>query len=250
MIDAEKVSHKVKIIAENAESLFLMAKERFIETPEEMNSEKLKNKETMNSSTDQSKSGTKDSVLNSVSDKFNSQIVLALAEQIKSQFLDPFLSDYIKKYVDFHSKVEVKIKTLPHFKGNLPQYESDGASGLDVRAQIESPITIKPFERVLVPTGLSMEVPKEYEIQARPRSGLSLKKGLTLVNTPGTIDADYRGEIKMIMINLGKEDVVIEDQERIAQLVICPVVKAQFTLADDLSTTNRGEGGFGSTGTK
>jgi dUTP pyrophosphatase len=217
MIDVEKMSHRVKLLAENAETIFLIAKDRL--------SSAKKN-----------------------SNNFDAQQFVQLAEQMLTQFVDPFISEYIKKHVDFHSKVQVKVKTLPHFKGNIPQYESEGASGLDVRAQIGSPITIKPFQRMLVPTGLSMEIPKEYEIQARPRSGLSLKKGLTLVNTPGTIDADYRGEIKMIMINLGEEDVVIEDQERIAQLVICPVVKAEMIMADDLTDTERGAGGFGSTG--
>lgn len=225
----DKMNNRVKLMAENAEMLFSLAKEKFESTKKNINFK--------DSSEDQE---SKDAF----------QKIALVAEQLMSQFIDPVLSDYIKKHVDFHSQVKVNIKTLPHFKGSLPQYESDGASGLDVRAQLTEPLTIKPFERVLVPTGLSMEVPKEYEIQARPRSGLSLKKGLTLVNTPGTIDADYRGEIKMIMINLGQADVVIEDQERIAQLVICPVIKAQFTLVDDLSETDRGAGGFGSTGTK
>lgn len=164
--------------------------------------------------------------------------------------VESMVSDYIRQQQDFQKRVSVKIKTLPHYKGDLPKYESQGASGLDVRAQLSEPLVIEPMQRVLVPTGLSMEVPVEYEIQARPRSGLSLKKGLTLVNTPGTIDADYRGEIKMIMINLGKEPVTIEDQERIAQLVICPVIKADFEWTDELTDTERGEGGFGSTGSK
>lgn len=144
--------------------------------------------------------------------------------------------------------MKVKIKTWPHFKGELPQYQSNGASGFDVRAQIDQPIVLKPMERVLVPTGLTFEIPVGFEIQARPRSGWALKHGLTLMNTPGTIDADYRGEVKVILVNLGTEAVTIQDQDRCAQLVICPVIQAQFELVSDLSSTERGAGGFGSTG--
>ena len=148
----------------------------------------------------------------------------------------------------FTNETELKIKRLPHFKGDLPQYKTSGSSGMDVRACIDKTIAIKAGERVLVPTGLAMKVSEAYEIQARPRSGLALKKGLTLLNSPGTIDADYRGEIKIIMANLGTETVEIEDGERIAQLVVCPVVKANIVLVDELDETERGEGGFGSTG--
>ena len=144
--------------------------------------------------------------------------------------------------------MKVKVKTWPHFKGELPKYESAGASGLDVRAQIDQPIILKPMERVLVPTGLTFEIPVGFEIQARPRSGWAAKHGLTLMNTPGTIDADYRGEIKVILVNLGTETVTINDQDRCAQLVICPIIQAQFELATELSSTERGAGGFGSTG--
>lgn len=144
--------------------------------------------------------------------------------------------------------MKVKVKTWPHFKGELPKYESAGASGLDVRAQIDQPIVLKPMERVLVPTGLTFEIPVGFEIQARPRSGWAAKHGLTLMNTPGTIDADYRGEIKVILVNLGTETVTINDQDRCAQLVICPIIQATFELATDLSSTERGAGGFGSTG--
>jgi len=148
----------------------------------------------------------------------------------------------------FTNETELKIKRLPHFKGDLPQYKTSGSSGMDVRACVDETITIEPGERTLIPTGLAMKVSEAYEIQARPRSGLALKKGLTLLNTPGTIDADYRGEIKIIIANLGTEAVEIEDGERIAQLVICPVVKANIVLVDELDDTERGEGGFGSTG--
>lgn len=146
------------------------------------------------------------------------------------------------------SQLELKVKTLEHFKGDLPGYESDLASGFDVRAQLSEPLTLNPGQRSLVPTGLSFEIPHGYELQARPRSGLAIKKGLSLVNTPGTIDADYRGEVKIILINLGAEPVTIEQGERIAQLVLCPVYQARFVRVDNISETARGDGGFGSTG--
>lgn len=145
--------------------------------------------------------------------------------------------------------MKVKVKTWPHFKGELPAYQSPGASGFDVRAQLEGKsMTLKPFERAMVPTALTFEIPLGYEIQARPRSGWAAKQGLTVLNTPGTIDADYRGEIKVILINLGQENVVINDQDRCAQLVIAPVYQAHFELSAELGSTERGAGGFGSTG--
>jgi dUTP pyrophosphatase len=142
----------------------------------------------------------------------------------------------------------VKIQKLAHYKGDLPKYQSPLASGFDVRAQIETPITVKPGERVLVATGLSFEIPAGYEIQARARSGWAIKQGMGLVNAPGTIDADYRGEVKIILINWGQETVTIQDQDRIAQLVLCPVIQAEFVPMETLSETERGAGGFGSTG--
>lgn len=154
----------------------------------------------------------------------------------------------ILEVAGFTQEVDFKVKRLEHFKGDLPQYKTSGSSGMDIRARIEEPMVIEPGKRALIPTGLAMKVPEAYEVQARPRSGLALKKGLTLLNTPGTIDADYRGEVQIIMANLGEEAVTIEDGERIAQLVICPVVKAKVSLVDDLDETERGEGGFGSTG--
>lgn len=145
--------------------------------------------------------------------------------------------------------MKVRIKTWSHFKGELPAYQSAGASGFDVRAQLNGQsLNLKKGERALVPTGLSFEIPLGYEIQARPRSGWAAKQGLTVLNTPGTIDADYRGEVKVILINLGQEDVVIQDQDRCAQLVIAPVYQAQFELVNELTDTERGAGGFGSTG--
>lgn len=144
--------------------------------------------------------------------------------------------------------MQVKIKKWPHFKGELPAYQSHGASGFDVRAQLDQPLTLKPMERAMVPTGLTFEIPVGYEIQCRPRSGLAAKQGLSVLNTPGTIDADYRGEVKVILVNLGTEPITINDQERCAQFVICPIIQATFHLVDELSETARGAGGFGSTG--
>ncbi len=149
--------------------------------------------------------------------------------------------------------VEVKIKKLNHFdlKFNLPSYETSGAAGADVRASLGEgeKLLIKPGERVLVPTGLSMEIPHGYEVQVRPRSGLSYKTSLMVLNSPGTIDSDYRGEVKIILGNLGTKDEVINHGDRVAQLVLAPVVQARYVETfDELSETARGSGGFGSTG--
>ncbi len=146
------------------------------------------------------------------------------------------------------TKVNVSLKKWPHFKGDLPAYQSEGASGFDIRAQITAPFVLNPGERTMIPTGLSFEIPLGFEIQARPRSGWAAKEGLTVLNTPGTIDADYRGEVKIILINLGKEPIAIKDQDRVAQLVIAPVIMANFSLVEELGSTERGAGGFGSTG--
>lgn len=147
-----------------------------------------------------------------------------------------------------HPLIPVKIKKLAHFKGELPQYQSAHASGFDLRAQVETSIVIKPKERAMVPTGLSFEIPAGFEIQTRPRSGLAWKQGLSIINTPGTIDADYRGEVKILLINLGEEPIEIKDQERIAQCVLAPVIQALWIETEELSDTVRGTGGFGSTG--
>ncbi len=146
------------------------------------------------------------------------------------------------------TKVNVLLKKWPHFKGDLPAYQSEGASGFDIRAQLSASMTLNPGERTMVPTGLSFEIPLGFEIQARPRSGWAAKEGLTVLNTPGTIDADYRGEVKIILINLGREPIAIKDQDRVAQLVIAPVIMASFSLVEELGSTERGAGGFGSTG--
>ncbi len=145
-------------------------------------------------------------------------------------------------------KVKIKIKKLVHFHGELPAYQSALASGFDVRAQLPEKMILAAGEKTMVPTGLSFEIPAGYEIQARPRSGLAAKNGITVLNTPGTIDADYRGEVKIILINLSKNDFVIENQDRVAQLVLAPVVQAEFDVVEALNETDRGAGGFGSTG--
>lgn len=144
----------------------------------------------------------------------------------------------------------LKVKTLAHFTGGLPRYETPLSSGFDVRAQISEVIRIKPGERALIPTALAFEIPEGFELQVRPRSGLALKKGISIPNSPGTIDADYRGELQIIVMNLGKEDFVIENQDRIAQVVLCPVIQARFIRVDEVGDTQRGASGFGSTGAK
>jgi dUTP pyrophosphatase len=142
---------------------------------------------------------------------------------------------------------KILIKKL-HSNVNLPAYETSGSSGMDLQAYISEEIILKPGERKLIPTGLSIAIPENLEIQIRPRSGLAYKKGISVVNTPGTIDSDYRGEIKVLLINLGKEDFIIKKFERIAQMVVCPITKVVLSETNDLPDTIRGEGGFGSTG--
>ena len=130
----------------------------------------------------------------------------------------------------------------------LPIYKTSGASGVDLMAFIEEPIKIMPNSSHLIPTGLSMSFSKDYEVQIRPRSGLAAKKGITVLNTPGTIDSDYRGEIKIILFNHGKEDFIINNKDRVAQMILTPVIKMELEETDNLPDTLRGEGGFGSTG--
>ena len=132
----------------------------------------------------------------------------------------------------------------------LPKYETNGSSGMDLAANINASIDINPGRTAIIPTGLALSIPKGFEVQIRPRSGLAAKQKISVLNTPGTIDADYRGEIKVILINLGQEPFKIEKGFRIAQMVVCPTVQAQLKEVDDLSETERGKGGFGSTGTK
>ena len=135
-------------------------------------------------------------------------------------------------------------------KAVIPSYQTDGAAGMDLCALTNEPITLKPLERKLIPTGLKMELPKGYEAQVRPRSGMSIKHGITLVNCVGTIDEDYRGEICIPIVNLSTEHFTINNGDRIAQMIIAPVTKANIEIVTELSNTQRGEGGFGSTGRK
>ena len=144
----------------------------------------------------------------------------------------------------------VNIKIVNKSNNPLPQYASVGSAGLDLRAYLSEPIILKPLERIAVPTGLFIELPTGYEAQIRPRSGLAIKSGITILNSPGTIDSDYRGEIKAILVNLSNEEFVINSGDRICQMVIAQHEQAQFQWVSTLSETDRGEGGFGHSGIK
>ena len=142
----------------------------------------------------------------------------------------------------------VNVKCVASKGAVIPEYKTAGAAGADLYALVESPVTIPAGKFAMIPTGLFFEIPEGSEIQIRPRSGLAAKNGVTVLNTPGTIDSDYRGEIKIILVNLSDKDFVVNNGERIAQMVIAPVTQASFTIVDQLSDTERGTGGFGSTG--
>jgi len=146
--------------------------------------------------------------------------------------------------------IPVKIKVVNRSKHPLPSYETSHSAGMDLRASLDQPVTLKPLQRTLIPTGLFIELPEGFEAQIRPRSGIALRKGISMVNTPGTIDADYRGEIKLIVINLSQDEVVIEDGERVAQMIISRHEQAEWIQVDELQETTRGAGGYGHTGTK
>lgn len=142
----------------------------------------------------------------------------------------------------------IQIKIINNSENEIPVYATTGSSGMDIRAHLTEPVILKPLERKLIPTGLFIELPEGYEAQIRPRSGLALKHGITCLNTPGTIDSDYRGEIKVLLINLSGEEQTINNNERIAQMVICSVEKAALIVAGKIENTERGSGGFGHTG--
>lgn len=144
----------------------------------------------------------------------------------------------------------MKVKIINRSKHNLPAYETGFSAGMDVRANLNQAVELKTLERALIPTGLFIEIPEGYECQVRPRSGLAFKKGITVLNSPGTIDADYRGEVGVILVNLSSEPFVVEDGERIAQLVFSSVEQATWVETEILTETERGAGGFGSTGVK
>ncbi|MDB5257764.1 MAG: deoxyuridine 5-triphosphate nucleotidohydrolase Dut [Chitinophagaceae bacterium] len=142
----------------------------------------------------------------------------------------------------------MNVKIVNRSEHPLPHYQTDGAAGMDLRASLTESLTLNPLERVLVPTGLFIELPQGLEAQIRPRSGLAFKHGLTVLNSPGTIDADYRGELKVLLVNLSNEPFVVQNGERIAQLIIATYVRANWEEVKELSVTERNEGGFGSTG--
>ncbi|MDP5060420.1 MAG: dUTP diphosphatase [Maribacter sp.] len=144
----------------------------------------------------------------------------------------------------------MNIKIINKSNHDLPHYETNASAGMDLRANLTEAVTLQPLGRAIIPTGLFIELPVGIEAQVRPRSGLAAKKGVTVLNAPGTIDADYRGEVGVILINLGSEDFIVENGERIAQMVIAKHERAEWSVVDSLSETVRGEGGFGSTGVK
>ncbi len=148
------------------------------------------------------------------------------------------------------SAIYMKVRIINRSRHPLPSYATPQSAGLDLRANIDSPVTLRPLERRLIPTGLSISLPDGYEAQVRPRSGLALRYGVTLLNTPGTIDADYRGEIGVILVNLSSEDFTVNDGDRIAQMVIARYEQTEWEETDTLDETERGAGGFGHTGTK
>ena len=144
----------------------------------------------------------------------------------------------------------MQVKIINNSEHALPAYETTHSAGMDLRANLEQPICLKPLERKLIPTGLFIELPEGYEAQIRPRSGLAFKKGVTVLNSPGTIDADYRGEIKVLLINLSNEDFLIENGERIAQMIVSAHSRVEWSPVESLMETSRGAGGFGHTGVK
>lgn len=144
--------------------------------------------------------------------------------------------------------MEIKITVLKHGPEDIPKYATQGSAGMDIQAAIDKPIIVKPGERILIPTGFKVEIPENFEIQVRPRSGLAIKHGISVLNSPGTIDSDYRGEIGVILINLSKDKFVISSGDRIAQLVVCKHEQPKIVLSNSLSETQRGDKGFGSTG--
>jgi dUTP pyrophosphatase len=145
--------------------------------------------------------------------------------------------------------MNIAVQIMPHGLGlEIPRYQTKGAAGMDVRAAVAEPISLAPLQRAAIPTGIKMAIPQGYEVQVRPRSGLAFRNGISIPNSPGTIDSDYRGEVKVLLINLGSEDFVVTRGMRIAQLVVAQVIQAQLNIVHSLDDTERGAGGFGSTG--
>ena len=176
-----------------------------------------------------------------------------LIKKFVSQSADKLTNEEINDITDYLISIKkgnVKIKVVNKGSQPLPKYETANSAGMDLRANIEDGIVIRPLDRALIPTGLYIALPEGYEAQIRPRSGLALKKGITCLNTPGTIDADYRGEIGVILANISNEDFVVNPGDRIAQMIINKVEHAELELVEELDETERGEGGFGHTGNK
>ncbi|MDA9640674.1 dUTP diphosphatase [Pelagibacteraceae bacterium] len=165
---------------------------------------------------------------------------------LQKNYLVIFQNIFLVKKMPIRKIYIKNISSKLDFK--LPNYESEGAAGMDLSANIDSDIIIKPLERSLIPTGIAISLPEDLEAQIRPRSGLAIKHGITLLNSPGTIDSDYRGEIKVILVNLSNDNYTIKPYDRIAQIIISQFVKAEFEIAENLDETNRGNSGFGSTG--
>jgi dUTP pyrophosphatase len=165
---------------------------------------------------------------------------------LQKNYLVIFQNIFLVKKMPIRKIYIKNISSKLDFK--LPNYESKGAAGMDLSADIDSDIIIKPLERSLIPTGIAISLPEDLEAQIRPRSGLAIKHGITLLNSPGTIDSDYRGEIKVILVNLSNDNYTIKPYDRIAQIIISQFVKAEFEIAENLDETNRGNSGFGSTG--
>ena len=165
---------------------------------------------------------------------------------LQKNYLVIFQNIFLVKKMPIRKIYIKNISSKLYFK--LPNYESEGAAGMDLSADIDSDIIIKPLERSLIPTGIAISLPEDLEAQIRPRSGLAIKHGITLLNSPGTIDSDYRGEIKVILVNLSNNNYTIKPYDRIAQIIISQFVKAEFEIAENLDETDRGNSGFGSTG--
>jgi len=165
---------------------------------------------------------------------------------LQKNYLVIFQNIFLVKKMPIRKIYIKNISSKLDFK--LPNYESEGAAGMDLSADIDSDIIIKPLERSLIPTGIAISLPEDLEAQIRPRSGLAIKHGITLLNSPGTIDSDYRGEIKVILVNLSNDNYTIKPYDRIAQIILSQFVKAEFEIAENLDETDRGNSGFGSTG--
>ena len=168
--------------------------------------------------------------------------------KIKNRKTDRIIRYFSLFSCDKTKHMDTKVKIINRSKHPLPAYETPLSAGMDIRANLDTPVTLKPMQRALIPTGLFIELPAGYEAQMRPRSGLALKKGITLLNTPGTIDADYRGEIGVILINLSTEDFTVTDGERICQMVVAPHSRVAWVETETLADSERGAGGFGHTG--